>query len=134
MFYFMSDYAVANYADDSTPFSAKLDGTSVVEELEMSSSILFTWLNNNYMKVNTDKSHFLSSENDKLTANIDGNIIKSEDQHILLGINIDSSLSFNGHISTLCIKASAKLNVLARISGYMNLTKRRKIMKAFITS
>ena len=42
MFYFMEDYEIANYADDSTPFSAKLDHKSVVQELEVSSSILFT--------------------------------------------------------------------------------------------
>ena len=34
MFYFMEDFEIANYADDSTPFSAKLNHKSVVEELE----------------------------------------------------------------------------------------------------
>ena len=53
---------------------------------------------------------------------------------ILLGVNIDSNLSFNEHINTLCKKASAKLNALNRISGYMNFSKRRMIMKSFITS
>ena len=42
MFYFMVNFEIANYADDSTPFSSKLDGRSVVDELETSSSILFT--------------------------------------------------------------------------------------------
>ena len=134
MFYFMADFEVANYADDSTPFSAKLDGKSVTEEIEISSATLFSWLNNNYMKVNTDKSHLLSSGNNKLSANIDGNVIKSEANQILLGVNIDSNLSFNEHINTLCKKASAKLNALNRISGYMNFSKRRMIMKSFITS
>ena len=72
MFYFMKDYEIANYADDSTPFSAKPDHKSVVQELEVSSSILFTWLRNNYMKANTDKNHLLLSGNSNLTANIDG--------------------------------------------------------------
>ena len=71
MFYFMADFKVANYEDDSTPFSAKLDGKSVTEETEISSATLFSWLKNNYMKVNTDKSHLLSSGNNKLSANID---------------------------------------------------------------
>ena len=72
MFYFMKDYEIANYADDSTPFSAKPDHKSVVQELEVSSSNLFTWLRNNYMKANTDKNHLLLSGNSNLTANIDG--------------------------------------------------------------
>ena len=134
MFYFMEDFEIANYADDSTPFSAKINHELVVEELEVSSSVLFTWLRNNYMKANTHKSHLLLSGNIDLNANIDGNVIESEDSQVLLGITIDSNLSFNTHINNLCKKASAKLNALARISGYMNLPKRRMIMKSFITS
>ena len=59
MFYFLEGLDIANYADDTTPLSAKKDHNSVIEELEMSSSILFKWLRNNYMKANTDKSHIL---------------------------------------------------------------------------
>ena len=134
MFYITEDYEIANYADDSTPFSAKPDHKSVVQELEVSSSILFEWLQNNYMKANTDKSHLLLSGNSNLTANIDGNVIESEGNQVLLGITIDSNLSFNKHIGNLCKKASAKVNALARIAGYMVFPKRRLIMKAFITS
>ena len=50
------------------------------------------------------------------------------------GITIDSNLSINKRINTLCKKASAKLNALAKIAGYMDFPKRRLIMKAFITS
>ena len=134
MFYFMEDFEIANYADDSTPFSAKLNHKSVVEELEISSSVLFTWLRNNHMKANTEKSHLLLSGSNRLTANIDGNVIESEDNRILLGKTIGSNLSFKKYINDLCTKASAKLNAVARISGYMDLPKRGVIMKSFMTS
>ena len=91
----MEDFEIENYADDSTSFNAKLNHKSVVEELQISSSVLFTWLRNDYMKVITGKSHFLISGSNKLTVNIDGNVIESEDNRILLGITIDSNLSFN---------------------------------------
>ena len=65
---------------------------------------------------------------------MDGNSIESEDNPVLLGLTIDSSLLFNKNINSSCEKASAKLNALARISDYMNLPKRRIIMKSFITS
>ena len=86
------------------------------------------------MKANTDKSHLLLSGNSNLTANIDGNVIESERNQVLLGITIDCNLSFNKHINNLCKKASVKLNALARIAGYMDFPKRRLIMKSFITS
>ena len=72
-----------------------------------------------YMKANTEKSHFLLSDSNKLTANIDGNVIESEENQILLGITIDSNLSFNKHIPNLCKKASTKLNALGRISCFI---------------
>ena len=77
MFYFLENYELANYADDSTPYSAKRNHKLVIEELETSSSILFKWLQTNYMKVNTDKSHLLLSGNVSLTSNTDNNLIES---------------------------------------------------------
>ena len=134
MFYFLVNFQSSNYADDSTPYSGKIDARSFAEELEISFSILFTWLKNNYIKANTGKCHLLLSGKKSLTANIDGSVIESEDNQILLGITIESSLSFNKHINNLCKKTSAKLKALARISGYMNLLKRGIILKSFITS
>ena len=49
-------------------------------------------------------------------------------------MTIDSDLKFDIHVSNLCKKATQKLNALARISGYMDSSKKRTIMKAFITS
>ena len=66
----------------------------------------------------------------KAIANI---VIKSEDMHELLGITIDSKLTFETHINKLCKKASQKLNALAQISNYLTFDK-RKIMKAFVSS
>ena len=86
------------------------------------------------MKANTDKSHLLLSGNNKVTANIDGDIIESEESQVLLGVTIDSNLSFDKHINNLCKNAGAKLNALARIAGSMDIKKRRMIMKAFVTS
>ena len=66
------------------------DGKSIVEELETSSSILFAWLRNSYMKANTDESYLSLFGNNNLIANIDGSIIA--DNQVLLGINIDFNL------------------------------------------
>ena len=65
MFYFLEDFDIANYADDSTPYCAGKSAEFVVNNLEQSSAILFEWLNNNYMKVNTGKSHLLLSGNSR---------------------------------------------------------------------
>ena len=106
----------------------------VVNNLEYPPSILFKWLNDNYMKVNTGKIHLLVSGNVRATAMIDNSYIKSEKEQVLLGITIDFNLTFENHINNICKKASQKLNALARVAPYMNMQKRRIIMKSFVTS
>ena len=54
MFYFLEDFDIANYPDDSTPYNADKNIEFVVNNLEQLSSIFSKWLNDNYMKVNTE--------------------------------------------------------------------------------
>ena len=86
------------------------------------------------MKANADKCHLLLSENTKHVACINHIQIENKTSEKLLGVTIDSDLKFDIHVNNLCKKATQKLNALARISGYMDSSKKRTIMKAFITS
>ena len=52
----------------------------------------------------------------------------------LLGIQIDSDLTFDEHISSICNKVAKKINVLSRLVNYMSLDKHHMVMKAFIES
>ena len=116
MFYFL----IANYGEDSTPNFAGENAEFVVQLL----TILFKWLNNNYMKVDAGKSHLLLSGNSRATARINNSYIDSEDKQVLLSITAVCNLTFENHINSICKKASQKLNALARIPPYMNIQKR----------
>ena len=70
------------------------------------------------MKVSTDKSHLLLSGNTKLASNFNNNTIESEMKQELLGITINSNLSFEEHINNICKMANQELDALARISSY----------------
>ena len=59
MFYFLEEFDIVNYADDSTPYCAGKSAKFVVNTLDQSSIILFNCLNNNCMKVNTGKGNLL---------------------------------------------------------------------------
>ena len=77
----------------------------------------------------------LLSRSTSSTANINGDIIKSSESEKLLGFyELDYKLNFEEHLSKVCDKASQKLNALARISSYMNINQRKRIMRAFISS
>ena len=72
--------------------------------------------------------------NEGVVAKIDDYFIKSEKQQELLGITIDSNLTFQTHVNNICKKASQKLNALARVSSYMDTQKKIILMKSFIIS
>ena len=86
------------------------------------------------MKVNTENIHLLVSGNVRATAKIYNINIESEKEQVLLGITIDSNLTFENHIHNIFKRASQKLNALAKIAPSMNMQKRRIIMKFFVTS
>ena len=50
----------------------------------------------------------------------------------LIGVKIDTKLSFENHVSSLCQKTNQTLHALARVVHFMDLVKRNSLMKAFL--
>ena len=71
------------------------------------------------MQPNGNKCHLLVTTEKPVIINITGSNVKNKKEQKLLGINFDSSLSFEGYITSLCKKASQKLHALARTVSYM---------------
>ena len=134
LFYFLENMNIASYADDNTPYSANETPDMVIKDLENSSSILFKWFDINCMKANSGRSRLLSSHRHELNLKLSTTNIKSSKNEDLLGVTFDSKLNFEKHITNLCKKASQKLNALARICPYINIYKRKILMRAFIFS
>ena len=135
LFLFLEHTNIASYADDTTSYICNNNLDLVIAKLEEDSSLLIKWINNNHMKGNPDKFHILLTCNDEtLSVNVGDNKILNRGSEKLLGITIDSKLYFDDHVISLCKKASQKLHALARVAQYMNIPKRRAIIKAFINS
>ena len=83
------------------------------------------------MKANLGKCHMLLSSTDSLNFQISETVIHNSQSKKLLGVTFDNKLKFEKHINTICQKANRKLNALARITPYMELTKRRILMNVF---
>ena len=130
----MGKWPIANYADDTITSTGGKNIQDVITSLRNCALVLFKCFENNLMKVNSDKSHLLLRISTSSTANVIGDIIKNSESEKRLGITIDYQLNFEEHLSKVCDKASQKLNVLARISSYMNINQRKRIMRAFISS
>ena len=67
LFYLLEDLGIANYAGDTTIYTVNKKSQLLVLKKhlrcslnqETSSSLLFEWFNNNFMKANSDKGHLV---------------------------------------------------------------------------
>ena len=103
-----SDIDNANFADDNTPYLSAKNVEDVIESLERASVSLFRWFENNLLKGNADKCHFLVSTSKEVSLNVDNFKIKSSNCEKLLGVKFDSKLRFDQHITDLCRTAVEK--------------------------
>ena len=123
LFFIVNSTDIANYADDNTPYATANYIDSLIASLEEASKSLFTWFDNNLMKSNADKCHLLVSSNEKVTIKIGSHEIANTKREKLLGVHLDSGLSFDYHISEICKKESRKVCALARVTSGMILSK-----------
>ena len=136
LFWFNEETNSCNYADDTTFYACDISLNTVIQRLEHDSLLALEWFECNHMKLNEDKCHLLIAGHkyEHIWANFGSVKIWESDCVKLLGINIDRELSFNYHISNLCMKAGRKISALARVSRLMSLDQRRLLLKSFIES
>ena len=58
LFYLLEDLDIASYANDTTIYTIKEKKEPVINTLEASSLPLFTWFNNNFMKLTMTRVTF----------------------------------------------------------------------------
>ena len=97
----------------------------------MSSVSLCRWFENNLLKGNADKYHFLVRNSQEVSLNVNTFKIKNSDCEKLLGVKFNSKLKFDQHIADLCRTASRKINAITRVKPFINLSKRRLLMNSF---
>ena len=115
LFQFFPDVDIANYADDNTPHSIKINLNKVLHDLEKMSNTLFKWFTDNLLKTNPEKTYCRANSAQEIQVNIGGIAISNSICEKLLGIHTDNKLKFEPHVRSLCKTASQKLNTFARI-------------------
>ena len=88
----------------------------------------------NGLIANSSKSHFLITQYETKSKEIQNTCIKASSSEELVGIRTDNNLTFHDHIISLCSKANKKLSALSRVSKDMGINKRRILMKSYIFS
>ena len=109
---------IGSYADDNTPCTSDLNPEEVIQKLELITNNLFEWFKNNHMKGNGDKCHLPVTGDTDVTAKIEEFDVKNSREEKLLGVKIDTMLSFENPFSSLCKKTSQKLDALGKFYGF----------------
>ena len=89
MFFEQKDVNFAAYADDNTQYFCDKNLEVILSKLQICALKLLEWFSNNYMKMNSDKSHFILSSNDKnKKVEFNGEIISNTQVQKLLGVSL----------------------------------------------
>ena len=128
----MNNTELASYADDNTPYAVGNNIEELIVKLQNASKTLFQWFSDNQMKSNPDKCNFICNTSKKVSLIVENKEINNSTHERLLGVKIDSKLSFNTHIDDICKKASGKLNALSRITPHLDFKKKKVIDKFFL--
>ena len=133
LFYELID--VCNFADDTTLYACDVDLKDVLAQLEDNAYTAILWFENNYMKLNQSKCHFLAAGSpEQLWVRVGDEKIWESQTEKLLGVTVDKNLSFEPHLKMLCKKVNQKVSALARIAGILPFQKRHILLKTFVES
>ena len=89
LFYECEESNIASYADDTTLYSCARD-----TQTQMTSK-LFHWFQYNHLKANPGKCHLILNSKTPTDVSVGDASIKTSTKETLLGILIDSELSFD---------------------------------------
>ena len=107
LYLWVSRTDLLNFADDNTISAAEDIIKKPISTLDQDSQAAIDWFKINEMIANPDKFQAIvikknCGAKDSYALNINNQTINSENCIKLLGIEIDNTLSFDKHISTLC--------------------------------
>ena len=136
LFFSLKDVNICNFADDTTTYISDESLDNFLESLEENFMHAIRWLENNYMKLSTDKRHLIVSghKHEQVWANIGKALIWESSDVKLFGITIDRDLKFDKNVLKFCSKANQKISTLSRMAKLLSLNKRKTLFKAFVES
>ena len=135
LFYLFINTHPTNFADDTTLSACDVKLEDLLHSLEDDTLTAILWFDNNFMKLNQGKCHFLTSGTiEQLWVRVGDEMIWESKAEKLLGMTVDKNLKFDDHLTNLCKKACSKVSALARIVKILPFHKRHLILKTFIES
>ena len=114
---------ICNFADDTTPYTIDMTLENLMAKLECAAKSALEWFHFNGMKLNSSKCHLLvcGHKYECMLCKINKTQIIEAHFVKLLGVTIESELTFQHHTETVCNKASQKIRHLISQFSYSQL-------------
>ena len=117
------------YADDTEISKSETPDNfhNAVSSISECTNDVFNWMTSNKLKLNTEKTDILLSGSKPTLSkikekniNIDGNIIGFKSSAKYLGVQLDSTLSMNVYVSSICKACFLELRRISSIQKYLS--------------
>lgn len=130
-------YCTVNlFADDTLMYVSGKNITEVVEKVNEDLKSLQVWLNQNKLKLNTEKTNYMFITNKVIKEDFELKVNNEKLNRVketkYLGVVIDEKLKFSSNTSYILKKMAKKINFLGRIKRKVSISTRIKIYMSII--
>ena len=131
----VSESDICNFADDNSLYVCDTSIDNVLRRLKLDLDFVIKWFSSNGMVANPSKFQAIfPGANDKIVIDIGTFSIENSQEVQLLGVTIDSKLTFYSHVKNICKRALGKIKVLMRVRSYLTQKQADLLFNAFIFS
>ncbi len=129
------------YADDTTLCVSGDDVNDIVMKLESDMKSISTWLSENKLFLNTDKTKVMlvgtsaklrSVNNVQFRVTVDNKVLENVNSYKCLGVIVDNELKWHNQVSDVMRKVFGKLALLRRLKGFLDPSTLNTIYKALV--
>ena len=132
----VSESTICNFADDNTLYVCDSSLDNVLCRLNADMTVILVWFKSNSLIANPEQLQliFPATVDSNITIKMGTSAVISSNVVNLLGIKIDSQLTFEPQIKEVCKKASQKTKALLRIRSYLNQKQTDLLLNSYILS
>ena len=120
--YFITNTSLRLYADDTTQYASDLSPMVLQFVINSDLSVLSRWFRINFLQINAAKTQAIAIGPSSYQYEFDLNHsnVHTKDTLKILGVVLDSKLTFKAHIKEQLNKACAKASALRRIRKFIS--------------
>ena len=136
LFFFVNEDDLCNFADDNTLHKCASSLDEVIHALKLDLDHILAWYRDNSLVANPEKFQMLfpGTKNANIVLDVGQFLLNSSENVKLLGVTIDSGLSFYPYIQDICNKASQKIKAKFRIRHLLSQQQSDVLFHSFILS